>query len=536
MNRIRNILKIATITCCISAGSIAMAHEGDEKLGNVSFPITCKGEQAKFDRAVALMHNFFYPETSKAFREIIRDDPDCAIAYWGLATSLRPNPLVPPFPQNLLKEGWEAVQKGKSAKTQSAREAAFVAAIEQFYKDYDTVDQRVRAHAYSRTMNELHQRYPEDSEAAIFYALSLLETIDFSDKKYGNQLKAAEILNALAKDHPKHPGIAHYLIHSYDFAPLAAMCVDTARLYDKIAANSPHALHMPSHIYSMLGMWDDSIRSNLASEALANGYAATAYPGATDAQVPHDLDFLVYAYLQQGRDNEAQDVIGRAAAIKKMAVVRLTVDTALAAVPARYVIERRAWNEAAGLTVRETQYPAARSVTYFTRGLGAARSGDLASARAEVAHLDMMEARLLIDKDQYWAGQTVIQKLAVQAWIAYAEKRVDEAIDTMRAAADLDDASEKNVAMENKLMPMRALLGELYLVAGRNLEALPELEKSLKVVPGRYATIAAAAQAARNIGQADTARRYYRALIGLTNDRTGSRPELAEAKQYLAQK
>jgi len=175
-------------------------------------------------------------------------------------------------------------------------------------------------------------------------------------------------------------------------------------------------------------------------------------------------------------------------------------------------------------------------VTYFTRGLGAARSGDLTSARAEVAHLDMMEARLLADKDQYWAGQTVIQKLAIQAWIAYAEKRVDDAVETMRAAADLDDASEKNVAMENKLMPMRALLGELYLVAGRNEEALPELEKSLKVVPGRYATIAAAAQAARNIGQTDTARRYYRALIGLTNERSGSRPELAEAKQYLAQK
>jgi hypothetical protein len=346
-----------------------MAHEGDEKLGNVSFPITCKGEQAKFDRAVALMHNFFYPETSKVFREIIRDDPDCAIAYWGLATSLRPNPLVPPFPQNLLKEGWEAVQKGKSAKTQSAREAAFLGAIEQFYKDYDTIDQRVRAQAYSRAMGELHQRYPEESEAAIFYALSLLETIDFSDENYGNQLKAAQILKAQAENHPKHPGIAHYLIHSYDFAPLASMCVDTARLYDKIAANSPHALHMPSHIYSMLGMWDDSIRSNLASEALANGYAATAYPGATDAQIPHDLDFLMYAYLQQGRDNEALGVISRAAGIKKMAVIRLTVDTALAGVPARYVIERRAWNEAAALSVRETQYPAARSVTYFTRGL-----------------------------------------------------------------------------------------------------------------------------------------------------------------------
>jgi tetratricopeptide (TPR) repeat protein len=536
MSRPIGCLKILALCCSIGSAAQALATDVGDKLGNVSFPISCKGEQVKFDRAVALLHNFYYPETLKAFQEIIKEDPECGMAYWGLAVSYRPNPLVPPFPQNLLKAGWEAVEKGKAAKEQTPKEAAYLAAIERFYKGYDTVDQRVRAQAYSNAMADLHEQYPDDSEGAIFYALSLLETIDFSDKKYGNQLKAAAILTKEQKDHPDHPGIAHYLIHSYDFAPLAAMCVSTARLYDKIAANSPHALHMPSHIYSMLGMWDDSIRSNLASEKLANEYAEKAYPGSTDAQVPHDLDFLMYAYLQQARDREAQGVIDIAGKITKMAVVRLTVDTALAAVPARFVIEREAWKDAAALKVRDSQYPAAQAITYFARGLGAARSGDLAFARVEVGHLDAIEAKLLVEKDSYWAGQTLIQKLAIEAWLDYSEKRVDEAIATMRTAADLDDASEKNVAMENKLVPIRALLGELYLAAGRNHDALPELESSLKVVPGRYATIAAAAQAARADGQTDAAKRYYRALVGLTSAESGARPELVEAKRYLAEK
>src|SRR6516162_4445237 len=260
-----------------TAATIVPAHAqqaADDHLGTLHFPISCSAVQGEFDRAVALLHNFFYPETVKAFQALIKEDPSCAMAYWGLAMSELPNPLVPPFPPANLKAGWEAIQQGKTAKTQTLREVEYLAAIEVFYRDYDKVDHKTRAELYEQAMQRLHEHYPEDSEAAIFYALALNGAVDFNDKNYTKQLKAAAVLNEEAKKQPKHPGIAHYLIHSYDFAPLAAMCVSTAQLYDKIAPNAFHALHMPSHIYSMLGMWDDSIRSNLASKASADDYEA----------------------------------------------------------------------------------------------------------------------------------------------------------------------------------------------------------------------------------------------------------------------
>src|SRR5215831_1378900 len=391
----------------------------DDHLGTVRSPISCTAVQGKFDRAVALLHNFFYPETVKAFQAVIKEDPDCAIAYWGLAMSEMPNPLVPPFPPANLKAGSEAVQQGKTATTQTAREAQYLAAIEIFYKDYDTVDHKTRAELYEQAMQRLHEHYPEDSEAAIFYALALNGAVDFNDKNYTKQLKAAAILNEEAKKQPNHPGIAHYLIHSYDFAPLASMCVSTARLYDKIAPNAFHALHMPSHIYSMLGMWDDSIRSNLASKTSADDYEAKNFPDTTHPGVPHMSDFLVYAYLQTARDGDAKQLVASLPQLKKFRFQALAIDTALAAIPARYALERGRWEEAAHLGVRDSQFPAAQSITYFARALGAVRSGNATAARAEMAHLHEIEAKLTAVKDDYWAGQTGIQKEAVAAWIRF---------------------------------------------------------------------------------------------------------------------
>jgi len=290
------------------------------------------------------------------------------MAYWGLAMSELPNPLVPPFPRANLKAGSEAIQQGKAAKTETPREAAYLAAIEVFHTDYDNVNHKTRAERYEQAMQRLHENYPDDPEAAIFYALALNGAVDFDDKTYSKQLKAAAILNVEAKKQPNHPGIAHYLIHSYDFAPLAAMCVSTAQLYGKIAPSAPHALHMPSHIYSMLGMWDESIRSNLASEGAAEAYGLP---------VAHQLDFLVYAYLQRAEDGPAKNVIDSMVPIS----VGLGTDTALAAIPARFA----------------------------------------------------------------WAGQTRIQKQAALAWVIFSEGQRDVAIAAMRQAADLDDASEKNV-------------------------------------------------------------------------------------------
>jgi len=523
------------VLVAISLTSLTFGQMADDKLGEVHFRISCAAVQPKFDRAVALLHNFFFPETVKAFQAIIQDDPSCAMAYWGLAMSQRPNPLVPPFPPANLKAGWEAAQRGKKATTQNPREAEYLAAIEAFYKDYDTIDQRTRSRLYEQAMERLHEHYPNDPEAAIFYALALNEAVDFDDKNFTNQLKAAALLNAEAKKQPNHPGIAHYLIHSYDFAALAALCVSTAKLYDKIAAGAPHALHMPSHIYSTLGMWDASVSSNLAAETAANEYAARNFPNATDPAVPHLLDFRIYAYLQLVKDADAAQVVDLLPRLKKFATVRLTVDTALAAIPARFALERGKWDEATKLTVRDSQYPAAQSITHFARALGAARSGQPAAAHAEIVRLGEIEAKLAAAKDDYWAGQARIQKQAAAAWVAFAEGHHDEAIGAMRQAATLDDASEKNVAMENKLVPIRALLGELYLAAGMNKEALLEFESSLKSMPNRYRIIAGAAASARAAGMVDAAKRYYRALTVLTAAGEAQRPELAEAKSFLSQ-
>ena len=283
-------MRIFVIGAAMAAtlGSAKAEQAADDHLGTVHFPIACGAVQTKFDRAVALLHNFFYSETVKAFQAVIQEDPSCAIAYWGLAMSELPNPLVPPFPSVNLKAGWEAIQQGKAANTQTPRETEYLAAIEVFYKDYDKVDHKTRAGLYEQAMERLHEHHPEDSEAAIFYTLALNGAVDFDDKNFTKQLKAAGILNEEAKKQPNHPGIAHYLIHSYDFAPLAAMCVPTAQLYDKIAPNAFHALHMPSHIYSILGMWEDSVRSNLASKTSANDYEAKNFPDTTHPwRAPH---------------------------------------------------------------------------------------------------------------------------------------------------------------------------------------------------------------------------------------------------------
>jgi tetratricopeptide (TPR) repeat protein len=528
-------LVAASALTAISLGRPALGESTSEKLGAVHFPISCTKVQPEFDRAVALLHNFFFPETVKAFKAVITKDPSCAIAYWGLAMSQRPNPLVPPFPPANLKAGWEAVQQGNAATTKSPREVEYLSAMEVFYRDFDKIDQGTRTRLYEQAMQRLHEHFPDDREAAIFYALALNEAVDLNDKNFTKQLKAAAILNTEAQKQPNHPGIAHYLIHSYDFAPLAALCLPTAHLYDKIAATAPHALHMPSHIYSMLGMWEDSVRSNLAAEAAANDYAAKNFPEATDPSIPHLLDFRASAYLQMAKDSDAKQIVDSLPKLKKFASVRLAVDTALAAIPARFAVDRGHWEEAAQLSVRDTEHPAALSISYFARALGAARSGQLTAVRAEIVHLEEVEAKLSAAKDEYWAGQTRIQKQAAAAWLAFVEGRRDEAIAAMRQAADLDDASEKNVAMENKLVPVRALLGELYLAAGMRREALSEFEASLKSTPNRFRSIAGAAAAARAIGSSEVARRYYRALTGLAVDGDGQRTELVEAKAYLSQ-
>jgi tetratricopeptide (TPR) repeat protein len=504
-----------------------------EKLGRVHFKTSCTPEaQKEFERALAMLHSFFFPETVKAFVAIPTTDPKCAIAYWGIAISQRPNPLVGPFDAATLKRGLDAIEKGEAIGPKTQRERDWLAALKEFYKDYDKVDQDTRTKNYEKAMERLTVKYPDDVEAKVFYALALNETFDH--KSMEPLLKAIKILEPIDKKYPDHPGVTHYLIHSYDFPPIAQRGVPAANKYAQIAPSAPHAQHMPSHIYSMVGMWEESVKSNWRSVAVANDYVAKAKLDGTLGGVPHAYDFMAYAYLQMGQDMKARALIPDTMAIKKLIGVPLAGSTARAAVPARYMLERQDWQGAAQLQPLGTGYPMAEAITYFARAMGNARSGDTAAAQADIEKLKEQQAALEKAGQGYWAGQVEIQVLGAQAWTAQAQGNKSEAIKLMRAAADLEDASEKHVAMENRLYPMRELLGDMLMAQGESVAALKAYETSLKNAPMRLRGFYGAAKAAEFSGDQKKAREYFEKLARLTRNSDGDRSELREMKQRLA--
>ena len=504
-----------------------------EKLGRVLFKTSCMPEaQKEFERALAMLHSFYFPETVKAFSAIPQTDPSCAIAYWGIAVSTRPNPLVGPWDAATLKRGLDAVEKGKAIGAKTARERDWLAAIEAFYKDFDTVDQDTRTRNYEKAMEALAKKYPNDVEAKIFHALALNETFDH--KSMEPLLKAIKILEPLDKKYPDHPGITHYLIHSYDFAPVAKKGVPAANKYAKIAPSAPHAQHMPSHIYTMVGMWKESIGSNLSSDKVANEYAATSKLDGTLAGVPHAYDFMQYAYLQLGQDVQAKALIEESTAIKKVIGVVSAGQMARAAVPARYMLERQDWQGAAQLQPLGTPFPAAEAVTHFARAMGAARSGNFAAAQADIDKLKELRTGLEQANQSYWAEQVEVQILGAQAWIAQGQGNKDKALTFMRAAADLEDGSAKHVAMENRLYPMRELLGDMLREQGQPAAALKEYEVSMKNAPNRLRGYYGAAKAAEAAGDQKKAATYMRSLAQLTRGADSDRAEIREAKQQLA--
>jgi hypothetical protein len=518
-------------------------HSDGEHFGSVHFPISCSPDaQRQFDRAASMLHSFFYPETVKAFTAIAKAEPSCAMAYWGVAISQRPNPLVPPFPPTLLKAGWDAIGQARAANPPTQRERDWIEALAVFFEGYDKLDQKMRSAKYEAAMRALHQRYPKDTEAAVFYALALNEAIDLTDKTYARQLEAAAILEKLEPKLPDHPGIAHLIIHSYDFAPIAAKGLPAARRYAALAPSAPHALHMPSHIFSTLGMWQDAIRADLASDAAAKNYAfatapqLAANPAANPARY-HSLDFLTNAYLQLAQDERALAIVAQRNAVAELPPeVRYSSHTAFAAIPVRYAIERGAWAEAASLPPLHTPYPQAEAISWFGRALGAARSQDLDGARRDVEAIVSLRAKLASAQDAYWAEQVDIQAEAARAWLALGELRVDDAIALMRSAAEREDRAEKHVAMENRLTPMRELLGEMLLEAGKPAEAQREFELSLKVVPNRFRSLAGAGRAAALAGDKTQARLHYRQLLVLTKDADSERAALKEAREFLAKR
>src|SRR4051812_33669936 len=536
--RIARTLLASTMIALLS-GAVARATE--ERLGEVNFPISCSpAAQQQFNRAVAMQHSFFFPETVKAFTAISEKEPSCAMANWGIAISQRPNPLVGPFPGDVLKRGWDAVEKARAAPQKTEREIAWIEALAAFYQGYATMPQQKRTANYEAAMAQLSARYPDDAEAAIFHALALNEAADPADKTYANQLKAADILEKLQPRYPNHPGIPHYIIHSYDYPELATRGAIAAARCAQLAPSAPHALHMPSHIFSTLGMWQEVISSDRAADNETIGYTARVNPqaAAEPAKDPgryHFLDFLTNAYLQLGQDQQVKRIVDAGNSIAEYpANFRYSGHTAFAAIPVRYALERAAWAEAAALAIPKTPFAQAEAITWFGRAIGAARSGELAKAREAVEQLGALKDKLAKANDAYWTGQVAIQEQAAAAWLALAEGRKGEAIAAMRQAADLEDRSGKHVAMENRLSPMRELLGELLLDANEPAQALKEFETSLRNNPNRYRSFAGAAKAAAKANNRAQAKNYYEKLVSLAGSADTARPDLVAAKQYLA--
>ena len=519
-------------------------HDASEKLGEVHFAVSCKPEaQAQFNRAVAWLHSFEYEEAEKAFTEVTVADPQCGMGYWGVAMSNYHQLWVPPTAAEL-KEGWTAVEKAKTAGARSEREQGYIAAIETFYKDSDKLDHQKRAFAYSDAMKELSAHNPTDREAAVFYALSLVATGMMShDKTYAREKLAAQILNGVLAREPRHPGVAHYLIHSYDYPALAELALPAARTYAKLAPASAHAQHMPSHIFTRLGLWSEAIKSNLDAHNAAKGFAVRNHmTGVWDEQL-HAMDYLVYAYLQCGQDKHAASTLEELNRIQKVEPPTFKVAYAYTAIPARYALERHQWNEAAKLAVPAgqlsdyllRQFPWAKAHLHYARAIGAARSGDAASARRELEELANIKRRLTEVKGDYdWARQVDIEGQVASAWLAFAEGQREESVRQLRAAADLDDATEKHPVTPGALLPAREQLGELLLELKQPAAALQEFEVSFRSTPNRFNGVYGAAQAARLSGNMKSARMYYIKLLELTRDADTPRPEIAEAKTFLA--
>ena len=531
---------LASVALLGSAWGSAWAHVDNrandpETLGRVHFKTSCSPEaQKQFERALALLHSFFFPETIRAFEAIPSTDPSCAIAYWGIAISQRLNPLVGPFDAATLKRGLDAVEKGEAIGAKTQRERDWLAALKEYYRDFATVDQDTRTRNYEQAMERLAAKYPDDVEAKIFHALALNESFDH--KSMEPLVKAIKILEPIDKKYPDHPGVTHYLIHSYDFPAIATRGVPAANKYAKIAPSAPHAQHMPSHIYSMVGMWEESVTSNWRSVLVAKEYVAKAKLDGTLGGVAHAYDFMTYAYLQLGQDLKARGLVQDSSEIKKVIGPPLAAATARAAVPARYMLERQDWAGAAQLQPLGTGSPVAEAITHFARAMGAARSGDPAAARADIDKLKEQRAALEKAGQGYWAGQVEIQILAAEAWSAQAGGSKPEALKFMREAASLEDASEKHVAMENRLYPMRELLADMLMTQGEPAAALKEYEAALKNAPMRLRGFYGAAKAAEASGDAKKAREYFEKLNRLTRNADGSRPELREARQRLASK
>jgi hypothetical protein len=520
-----------TVAMALSAGmSLAQpAFAQDDKLGTVSFETSCKPEAQKlFNQGMLYQHSFWYRASQRTFEDVLKADPECGIAYWGIALSLLWNPHAAPPAKNLA-EGAAAIDKAKSVGARTARERDYIDALAVMYADYNKVDHRTRLLAYARAMEQLAQRYPDDDEAQIHYALALNTSASPADKTYANQLKGAAILEDIAKRQPQHPGVAHYLIHLYDYPPIAEKGIEAARRYAKIAPAAAHAQHMPSHIFTRVGYWSESIASN--AEA-----ARVAKQSGDFAEQLHAMDYEVYAYLQLGQDQKARAVIDEAATVAGFPETSLPGPYALAISPARYAIERGDWKAASELQVRPGPLPQVQAISYFARALGAARSGNPDAAKADIATLTELRDRLRDARDAYWSEQVDIQRQVATAWVLHAEGKQEDALAAMSAAADAEDRTEKHPVTPGVPKPARELYGVMLLKSGKPAEALAAFEATLKKEPNRLGATVGAAKAAEKAGDNAKAQEYYSKVVTIAGEADKSRTEVGDARAFLTKK
>ncbi|MBL0408309.1 hypothetical protein JKG68_30995 [Microvirga aerilata] len=533
---------------CVSLTALAtgaLAHDGGltGKIGEARFEVTCTPEaQATFNHAVALLHSFWFTPARKAFEDVAKQDPSCAMAHWGVAMVARANPLASAPTAKAMTEGLAAIERAQSIGGKSQSERDYIEALAQFYRDYDKKDHRTRVVAHEQAMEKLASTYPDDREAAIFYALALNIAASPADKTYGNQLRAGKLLEKVFVEQPQHPGVAHYLIHTYDYPPIANQGLDAAKRYASIAPDSPHALHMPSHVFTRLGYWEESVSSNRTSAEVVKKELASSNPMLMGPEALHAQDYMVYAHLQLGQEAEAKRVLDEIRARDNVdAGNHLAASYALAAIPARYALERHRWDEAARLEVPKvagfswSNFPQSEAVVHFAKGLGAAHTGDVAAAKASGERLKQLHDALVSMKQGYWAGQVGIQAKAVAAWTALAEGRKNEAVALMREAADLESATDKHIVTPGHIVPARELLGFMLLETGQPALALAEFEKSQAVEPNRFHGFAGAARAAELAGAQEKAKAHYAKLLEVSAKADAERPEVKAARVVLNQ-
>lgn len=522
----------------LKTGDVVLCGSGTTKLGSVAFFTSCP-EKSKpdFELAMALLHSFEYDEAEKVFAKIIRDEPGCAMAYWGVAMS-NFHPLWTPPTLEELQKGSKAIKIAKGIDNKSKRESEYINAISHLFTDWERVDHHTRCLNFEKEMENLYKNYPEDKEAAILYALALNAAADPADKSFSRQRKAGSILSGLYPNEPDHPGVVHYIIHTYDSPELAELALPAARKYASVAPSSAHALHMPSHIFTRLGLWEEGINSNLASVTSAKCYAeATGMKGHWDEEL-HGLDYLVYSYLQRGENELAKRQIEYLDSIQVVTPLSFKVAYSFAAMPARYVLENKSWPEASKLTSRHVSFPWSRfpwqrAIIHFTRLLGSVHTGELDSARLELRELNRLYDTLVEQKNQYQATQVKIQATSGEAWLRLAEGNKNKALELMYLAAEMEDKTGKHPVTPGEVVPARELVADMLMEMNEPAKALEEYEADLKKHPNRFNALHGAATAASKSGNIEKAKHYYAQLIAVANSPYAIRSEIRGAKSFV---